>query len=88
LHRRAGLELDPTNAQLQQGLKDSQAAKAEAARGKGIFANPEVLARLATNPQVGVQHCLGVSYREMVCMGFMRFRLIGWHPAKDEPVLC
>lgn len=51
-----GLELDPSNAQLKQGLEDAKAAAASAsgfagAMG-GLFSQPEVLARLTTNPQV------------------------------------
>lgn len=51
-----GLELDPSNAQLKQGLADAEAAQHRASSSKGpsgggLFANPQVLGRLATNPQ-------------------------------------
>ncbi|PRW58562.1 Heat shock STI [Chlorella sorokiniana] len=51
-----GLQLDPSNAQLKHGLEDAKAAAASAAGGfagpaGGLFAQPEVLARLTTNPQ-------------------------------------
>lgn len=53
----AGLQLDPANAQLKQGLEDARgAAASSAARSPagglgGLFSQPEVLSRLATNPQ-------------------------------------
>ena len=55
----AGLRLDPDNPQMKQGLEDTMAAaQAAAARapsfgGMGsLFSSPEVLSRLAANPQV------------------------------------
>lgn len=53
----AGLQLDPANEQMKQGLQDAKAAAANVARGPagpmgGLFTQPEVLSRLATNPQV------------------------------------
>lgn len=53
----AGLQLDPANEQMKQGLQDAKAAAASAAGGPagpmgGLFTQPEVLSRLATNPQV------------------------------------
>ena len=53
----AGLQLDPSNEQMKQGLEDAKAAQAAGERGGGsgmggLFASPEVLSRLATNPQV------------------------------------
>ena len=50
----AGLQLDPANDQLKQGLQDAKAAAARASSGPagpGLFASPEVLSRLASNPQ-------------------------------------
>lgn len=44
-----GLELDPKNEQLQQGLKDVEAAQQGPAGG--LFGSPEFLTRLATNPK-------------------------------------
>ncbi|GAB4817982.1 hypothetical protein N2152v2_005028 [Parachlorella kessleri] len=56
-----GLELDPSNAQMKQGLEDAQEQQQRGARGGagaggmgGLFASPEVLSRLATNPQTRV----------------------------------
>lgn len=50
-----GLQLDPANAQMKQGLEDAKAAAASTGAGLGLagglFAQPEVLARLTTNPQ-------------------------------------
>jgi hypothetical protein len=53
---RAGLQLDPANAQMKQGLEDARGAAAGASGGPagglgGLFSQPEVLSRLATNPQ-------------------------------------
>lgn len=45
-----GLELDPANAQLKQGLEDSKKAK-ERPASEGLFSKPEVLARLAMDPR-------------------------------------
>ncbi|KAK2080719.1 hypothetical protein QBZ16_000573 [Prototheca wickerhamii] len=50
---RQGLELDPSNEQLKSGLEDAESARASARRGPpggGLFSQPEVLSRLATNP--------------------------------------
>ncbi len=55
----AGLEIDPGNEQFQSGIADAQEAKADAAAsgsGKargigGMFSSPEVMGRLAMNPQ-------------------------------------
>ena len=50
---RRGLELDPSNEQLKSGLEDAESARASARRGPpggGLFSQPEVLSRLATNP--------------------------------------
>lgn len=53
----AGLQLDPSNAQMKQGLEDAKEQQAAGRGGPagggggGLFANPEVLGRLATNPQ-------------------------------------
>ncbi|KAL4437043.1 hypothetical protein ABPG75_004182 [Micractinium tetrahymenae] len=51
-----GLQLDPSNEQMKQGLQDARAAAANAAGSPagpmgGLFTQPEVLSRLATNPQ-------------------------------------
>lgn len=58
----AGLQLDPANEQMKQGLQDARSAAAAAARGPagpmgGLFTQPEVLSRLATNPQVRRAAC-------------------------------
>ena len=53
---RKGLELDPANEQLQQGLRDAEAAAAAPARGGGdagiggLFSKPDAIAKLAMNP--------------------------------------
>lgn len=45
-----GLKLDPDNAQLLQGLKDSKTSK-ESSGGAGPFSQPDILSRLATDPR-------------------------------------
>jgi stress-induced-phosphoprotein 1 len=48
-----GLELDPENAQLKQGMTDALAAQGAGSRGGGggLFTSPDVLSRLATDPR-------------------------------------
>ncbi|KAF9581830.1 Hsp90 cochaperone, partial [Lunasporangiospora selenospora] len=49
----AGLKLEPTNAQLQKGLQDTQKAmEREASTGLGQIFGPDVFTRIATNPKL------------------------------------
>ena len=47
---KAGLFLDPNNEQMKRGLQDAESAK-RSRNPAGLFSSPEVLSRLATNPQ-------------------------------------
>jgi len=47
----AGLKLDPSNAQMKQGLEEAQAAASASTRPSGLFSSPEMISRLATDPR-------------------------------------
>lgn len=46
-----GLEIDPENAQMKQGLEDAKRAKGGRSGLGQLFSSPEVLSRLATDPR-------------------------------------
>lgn len=46
-----GLEIDPENAQLKSGLEETKKAAEHKAGGGGMFTQPQVIGRLATDPR-------------------------------------
>ena len=60
----AGLELDPSNAQLKDGLQSVKRAQSGGSSGGGLggLFGPEFMARLAMNPQVSLSSMCSIIF--------------------------